>query len=396
MYSRRRWSRWPGPSCAAAIALVLGAAIPLATGSATRAEEPPPFILGTVLPDTGALDSYGPATQQAVRLAVEDARDAGADVELVSGDSGDGVGTVRATIRRLRDQGVTAVVGPMSSRLLLDTLGEFGDLAVVSPSTASPLLTGRIARTAPSDALQGAALAKLAAQSRVVRLAIVAPRGDQALAAAAIAEAAYRGMETRLITFGARTSASKIAAQVSAAAADGVLLASSTETTSIVRELLRRGLPATVVMTASAGAGVDARSLPRQALRGARVLGPDLRVPLPLRERLAGVRKFDYAAQAYDAAAVAILAARQVIASGVEPIGPAIRAAIPAVTTGGTACRLAECLRLIGQGRDIDYQGFSGDVDLGPEGDPVVATFVVRTLGADNAPTGPLTYVRVP
>ena len=388
MRGRRLWG--------AVSAIAVAASLTAVDATPSVATESPGFVLGTMLPDTGVLDSYGPATQLAVRLAVDDAREAGAVVRLVPGDSGDGIATVSATVARLRGQGVTAVIGPMSSRLLLDALPSLSGLAVVSPATSSPLLTGRITRTSPSDALQGAALAKLAAQSRVVRLAIVVPRDSSALADAAVAEATARGMQTSVITFGRTTSAGKIAARVSAVVADGLLLASAAETTPIVRELLRRGLPATVLLTATAGAGVDAKALPRQTLAGARVLGPDLRVPGELRQRLGALKKLDYAAQAYDAAAIAILAAEQVASTGAAPTGPLVSAALPNVTTGGTACQLADCLRLIGQGRDIDYHGLSGEVDLDADGDPVVATYAVRTLGAANTPAGPVSYVRVP
>ena len=368
----------------------------VAGGPATRATEPAGLVLGTVLPDTGVLDSYGPATQRAVRLAVEDARAAGADVTLVPGDSGDGVGRLEATVERLRSRGVSVVIGPMSSRLMLDTLGAFNGLAIVSPATSSPLLTGRLARISPSDALQGAALAKVAAQSDVVRLAIVVPRGNSAFVDAAVGEATARGVDTRVITYSPSTSASKISSAVVRAAADGLLLASGMETTGIVRELLRRGLPATVLLTATAGAGVDPKQLRRQALAGARVLGPDVRVPEALRERLGNQRRVDYAAHAYDAAAVAILAAEVVIADGGEATGPAVAAVIPGVTTVGQSCDLAECLRLVRLDRDIDYRGLSGEVDLGPDGDPVVAVFELRTLGANNTPGTRVSYVRVP
>lgn len=377
-----------------AVGVVIGVVPVAATPSG--AADSPGFVLGTVLPDTGVLDSYGPATQRAVRLAVEDARDAGADVTLEPGDSGDGVATLSSTVQRLREAGASTVIGPMSSRLLLDAMSAFNGLAVVSPATSSPLLSGRLARTTPSDALQGAALTKLAAQSRVVRLAVVVPRDAPALAESAVAEATARGLQTRVIAFGPTTSAEKVAMRVSATAADGLLLASTSQTTEIVRQLLRRGLPAVVLLTAAAGAEVDARALPRQALAGARVLGPDLRVPVELRQRLGAMKKIDYAAQAYDAAAIAILAAEQVRATGVAPTGPLVSAAIPAVTTSGTTCHLAECLRLLEQRRDINYRGLSGEVDLGANGDPVVATYAVRTLGAANVPIGRVSYVRVP
>ena len=63
------------------------------TAQATPSPEPretTTLTLGTTLPDTGSLKAYGPATQTAVQLAVDDANAAwgvlGADVMLMAGD----------------------------------------------------------------------------------------------------------------------------------------------------------------------------------------------------------------------------------------------------------------------------------------------------------------------
>ena len=64
---------------------------------------------------------------------------------------------------------------------------------------------------------------------------------------------------------------------------------------------------------------------------------------------------------------------------------------------GGTKCdALASCLRKVRDGVDIDYVGLSGAVDLGDAGEPIVATYAVRTFGSNNAPGTRVRYVSVP
>ena len=387
-------------------ALLLAAALALPVVAAPVAQaQGEGLVLGTALPTTGALAAYGPATQTAVLLAVEDANAAGgvagAEVTLVRGDSGDSPQAFATTAARLRTAGAQAVVGPLSSALLLDSLASLDGLAFVAPAATSPLLNGRVARTSPSDDLQGMALARLAAQSRVSRLAIVVPRAAIAMARAALSEATLQSMTGEIVAYTPRARAADVAESIARVHADGVILMGGTETTGIIRELLRRGLPATVLLTATAGASIDGAALPRGLLRGARELGPDLRVPQPLADRIRArdrsAKEISYAALAYDAAAVAILAAEQSARFLGEVTPDGIKAAIPSVSAVGTPCTtLASCLRKVRTGVDIDYVGQSGAVDLSAAGDPLVATYAVRTLGPNNEPGPRVRYVTVP
>lgn len=381
-------------------------AAPLSPSAATpRAIAP--LIIGTALPDTGELASYGKGTQAAVRLAINDLNAAGgvlgAPVTMLRGDSGDAkTTTLVKTLDSLRAAGAQSVVGPMSSSLLLANLSKATGLTLVSPATTSPLLTGEIYRVVPSDVMQGVALAKLASIGGVVRLAVVAPKSATTISDAAIAEAKARHIATLTFTYPATIKdASALAASIAAKHPDGIIFAGGAETGNIVGALVKRGMPTHVYFTSWAGAGAASRSLPRGTLLGAKELGPDLRVDPAFRKRITSVNsavtKFDYTPQAYDSAAVIGLAAAQAgHAFGV--ITPdSIAAAIPSVTTYGQPCTsIAVCLPLIGQGLDVDYVGVSGPLDISEDGDPVMATYVVRTFGGNNEPGTSVRYVRVP
>lgn len=360
-------------------------------------------MLGTVLPDTGNLSAYGPATQAAVRLAVDDANAAGAfTVRLVPGDSGDaGAGTFARTVERLRAGGVQALIGPLSSPLLLDELDAIAGLPTVSPATTSLELTGDVFRVVPSDAAQGAVLARLAAQAGVLRLAVVAPREFAAVADAAQAEGRARGIEVVVVGYPASARPAEVAARVARARADGLLLASAAETNGILRALLRGGMPANAYVTSMSAGRISADDLPRGTLRGAQVLSPDTRVSPAFGRRLdtlvPGARERAYSPQAYDAAAITILAAAQADRMLGEVTSAGISAFLPAVTTSGVTCdTVASCLRKVADGIDIDYSGVSGTIDLGIDGTPVSGSFAVRTYGADNVPGSRARYVRFP
>jgi branched-chain amino acid transport system substrate-binding protein len=385
--------------------LVPTAALPSSAAPAVPVpRETTTLVLGTALPDTGSLAAYGPATQAAVRLAVDDANAAGGvlgtDVLLRPGDSGgSGEGTFARTLTRLSD--AQAVIGPMSSTLALDNLGAISGRTVISPATTSPELTGVLARTVPAEPLNGAMLATLAKQRGAVRLVVVGPREQRPLIDAALDRAGDLGLASTSVTFTKRQSAANIATRIVRTSADAMLLASGAETTGILRELLPRGMPAFVLLAPSAATGVQANALRRGTLDGALAIELDLGVPRGLATRIRDLvptaKTMEYAAQAYDAAAIAILAAE---ASG-RLVGAmtaeTVRAALPAVTSIGTPCdRLAECLRLLRRGVDIDYGGYAGPYALDGAGDPGAARYLVRVYGTNNKPGSSARPARYP
>jgi branched-chain amino acid transport system substrate-binding protein len=55
------------------------------------------------------------------------------------------------------------------------------------------------------------------------------------------------------------------------------------------------------------------------------------------------------------------------------------------VSTGGTKCTsYQECVDLLGNDEDIDYDGVSGPVEFNDAGDPSEATIGIYQYGADN------------
>ena len=352
------------------------------------------LTLGTTLPDTGSLKAYGPATQAAVQLAVGDANAAGGvlgtDVGLVVGDSG-GTGS-RTFVRTLSSMPqAQAIIGPLSSGLVLDNIDAVSGRTLISPAAVSPQLSGVVARTVPAEPLAGAMLATLAQQRGALRLVVVGPRDQRALLDAAVDRAGELRLAAVAVSYTKRQSAANVATRIVRTSADAMVLASGADTTAILRELIRRGMPARVFLAPSAAAGVQPRDLRKGTLDGAQTIELDLRVPRSLASRLKQIvptaPETAYSAQAYDAAAIAILAAE---ASGRligEITSDGVRAALPSVTSVGQSCEgLAKCLRLLRRGVDIDYVGYAGPYDLDAAGDPGAARYLVRTYGSSNRP----------
>jgi len=379
-------------ACAASMLAVPSAVAQVPPDAQIRATAS--LTLGTVLPDTGGLSAYGPATQAAVRLAVEDANSVGgvmgAQVSLLAGDSGGtGSRTFARTLAAMPE--AQAVVGPLSSALVLDNLDTVDGRTIISPAAVSPDLSGVIARTVPAEPLAGAMLATLAKQRGALRLAVVGPRSQEDLIDAALDRSADLQLAAVSVVYPKRQQAAKIAKRVARTSADAMLLASGAETTGILQELIRRGMPARIFLAPVTVGSIDPGRLRRGTLDGAQAVELDLRVPRSLQRRLAvavpDAPQTAYAAQAYDAAAIAILAAE---ASGVllgEITAEGIRAALPSVTSVGEPCKtLVLCLRLLRSGTDIDYVGYVGPYDLDAAGDPEAARYLVRTYGAGNRP----------
>ncbi len=402
---------WIGALCLSASLTVLGtvpatAAPAPSVDAGPRADGDQVLTLGTALPDTGALKAYGPATQAAVRLAVDDANAAGGvlgeRIVLLPGDSGHTDSDVFArTLDRLSGRGAQALIGPMSSDVVLDNVDAVLGRTLVSPATTNPDVAGLVAHVAPTTTLEGVMLTKIADERDVRRIVAVAPRSLSEVADAAADAAELRGMQAVVILYSQRQSPSKIAAKIRRSASDGLLLATDTKTSAIVQALITRGMPSNVLLTSWAANEINPKKIKKGALQGAVTVSYDLAVPRSLKKRVLRIvpdaSQLAYSPQAYDAAAISILAAEQSgrFLGAITPDG--IRAALPSVTAGGISCTtLKRCLELARQGRDIAYVGYTGPLDLNDEGEPEASRYLMRTFGKDNKLRDSTRAVRLP
>jgi ABC-type branched-subunit amino acid transport system substrate-binding protein len=144
-----------------------------------------PLVFGGLLPASGGLAFAYPPIIAAAQLAVAEINDAGGvfgvDVEWVDADSGTDPQVARRGLADLVDEDVHIIIGPAASGVTAAILEEAAAAGriVFSPSNTEATLSaadhdGYYFRTAPSDVLQGAALADIMLRDGLARITIVA------------------------------------------------------------------------------------------------------------------------------------------------------------------------------------------------------------------------------
>lgn len=146
--------------------------------------------IGSVMSLTGSLGALGQEIAKGAQLAIADLNAAGGvngcqlELSLLDDQTNPSVGVDAA--RKLVDvQQVPAIVGALSSGVsaaVLSSVTAQSNIVLISPSSTSPTFTelaqqgktnGYWFRTAPSDALQGVAMAKLATDAGLKKVAVL-------------------------------------------------------------------------------------------------------------------------------------------------------------------------------------------------------------------------------
>jgi len=142
--------------------------------------------LGTLLPRSGALGAFGEAMDNGVRLAVSEINQSGGvlgkKLAVISCDDGTDADQAERATRHLADvAGVKAIIGGGASGVTIEAFNRVAKAArilMMSPSATSPAITnlpddGLLWRTAPSDAVQGRAIAEYLVRRNFKKVAIV-------------------------------------------------------------------------------------------------------------------------------------------------------------------------------------------------------------------------------
>lgn len=353
------------------------------------------FVLGVVSPDTGPGVDIGQSVEAAVTLAADEINAAGGiigqRVQVVQRDEGDNPAMALRAVQDLVQLGADAIVGPTSSNDLLATLSvtiDAGTLTCAPTATALALDAfpdrGLLLRTVPSDSLQAAAMARLVDESGSADATIVYlddPYGRPL--ADAVQEAVAAQGTSVTATIGFTTDEERLAAAgdqirslqpdlvvVVADAVTGPLIIDAIEHLGIaprpnyiVNDAVRRPSSAGMAIAGSLAdrvQGVAPLTTADDAGFLTRLRGVD--------DSVSGL----FAHDAYDCVNLIALAA-----TSVDSIDPGdISAAVPAVSEGGTSCAsFPDCTAELEAGRNIDYDGPSGNLAIGLDGDPDLATF---------------------
>ena len=358
--------------------------------------------LGGILPETGNLAFLGPPEFAGVELAVQDINAAGgvlgADVEWLPGDSGDNGEVANATVDRLLAEDVDGFIGAASSGVSLTVIDKITQAGKIhfSPANTSPAFTdyadnGLYFRTAPSDVIQGAALADVMLADGAATAAFLVLNDSYGTGLQQYTIEPYVAGGGTVVYGETETydpQAENFDAEISSVVAanpDAIVIIGFDETAQILGGLIEAGFgPDTKLIYGTDGNMGNA--LAQQfddpsVVAGMKGTLPGVDVAGELadfRDALLGVDPdlidFSYAAESYDAVIVTALAA---IAAGSDD-GVAVAAEINEVTRGGEKCTtFADCKALLEGGADIDYDGVSGPLDFIDAGEPSVASILI-------------------
>jgi ABC-type branched-subunit amino acid transport system substrate-binding protein len=355
---------------------------------------------GGILPETGNLAFLGPPEFAGVELAVADINEAGgvlgAPVEWLSGDSGDNGEVANATVDRLLAEDVDGFIGAASSGVsltVIDKITQAGKFQI-SPANTSPTLTdyddnGLYFRTAPSDVIQGAALADIMLADGAATAAFLVLNDAYGTGLLEYTKGPYEagGGET-VYEVVYDPQAENFDAEVGATVAanpDAIVIIGFDETSKILTGLIEAGFgPSEKLIYGTDGnmgnALAQAFDDP-SVVAGMRGTLPGVDVAGQLadfRDRLLGIDPelidFSYSAESYDAVVIAALAA---IAGGSDD-GVTVGANMNDVTRGGEKCTtFADCVALLDGGADIDYDGVSGPLEFIDQGEPSQASILI-------------------
>lgn len=143
-------------------------------------------LLGVLMPNTGGLGALGPSISRAAYLAVDEINQAGGigdgrQLALLDCDTATNPEKAVEAAQRLVDLGVPAIIGAAASSSTIKVFNEVArpaGVVMISPSSTTPAISDLpdddlLWRTAPSDAIQGAAIAAFLEAQNIRKVAVI-------------------------------------------------------------------------------------------------------------------------------------------------------------------------------------------------------------------------------
>ncbi|CAO1653366.1 ABC transporter substrate-binding protein [Salinibacterium sp. NYA9b] len=397
-----------------AVAGVIAAALVLSGCSAEAPVEETPapkdltLTVGALVPESGALDKFGPAVSAAIALAAQDVNDANAKltVNVESADSGDSTGTTAEdAVTELLAARATVIIGGLSngiSKKVIDTITEAG-VVEISPANDSPDFSNYgdnnlYWRTSPSCALEGTALGNEMAE-RIGEGSIAILSEDtlcEPLLPRALSEAFLRGGGELLSQEMIDESAIDLDEQIDRAIAakpDAVAIVGSKRSEKIAKAFIAAGYSGDQLFFTGLSLGERGSGFAAGSLTGSIVTHPGLDVSTisdftdRLLEINPSLKDFSYAAESYDAVILASLAALASQKISGEAISSKLQEVSGGSGDGEVATTFADAAKIVLDGRTVDYDGVSGPITLNDNGDPQGAIIGIYQYGSDNVYT---------
>ncbi len=378
----------------------LGDAAPSCTGEADGT-----LNIGGLLPQTGDLSFLGPPEEAGVALAVADVNAGGGvlgtDMVFTPGDSGDTDPDVaNPTVQTHLNAGADVILGAASSGVSLNVIDAITGACVIqfSPANTSPEFTeydddDLYFRTAPSDVLQGQVLADLMIEDGVASAALLARQDSYGEGLLQYTQLPFEEQGGEVVLDQvydpeAQSFEAEVDAVVSADP-DALVMIGFDESSRILNSLFEQGFTPDekqiYLVDGNVGNALGEDFTDPGTLVGIKGTLPAAELTDEFRARLLETDPelidFSYGPETYDAVIITALAT--IAADTDDPA--AIAAQINGVTRDGEACETFEdCVALLEDGEDIDYNGPSGPQEFSQPGEPTAASFAVLSYGEDN------------
>ncbi len=392
------------------LAILLGGAALLLAGALAACggdeEQPGPLKIGLMLSFGDSPSETTLGRQRAFELAIKHINEGGGvfgqPVAIAVGDASAAGGPAAEARRLIEEEGVHAIVGPSSSAdslLVIEVTGPAG-IPAISPSASSPRLTAAsdrdfFFRTVLSDVAQGPVLAQLALDRGYERVGLLYRDDAWGQGLATTFQEAWTGELTAVpVAPDQESYLSELEQSASGSPEALVLITFGTEGAIIVAEAIEAGLYDQFVFG-------DALRRPEliDTIGGAHLSGMYGVAGAHLRDTAAAqtweaaalaeygeVPELTYIRQTYDATIAIALAAQA--AGSIE--GAAIRDELRAIGSapGETVIAgpegVAEALRILRDGGEVDYQGAAGTVDWDENGDLVRGAVAIWRFTAEG------------
>ena len=364
------------------------------TDTTTAGDEETPeasLVIGTVLPESGALAFLGPPQIEGVQLAADDLAAAGADVAVITGDSGTDGAVAQETVERLLGQGANTIVGAAASGVSQDIIQTLFDSSIpqCSASNTSPAFSDQenasfYFRTVPPDEAVSPIIADVVASAGHTNVAIVARADDYGTALAELVnqELDGLGVANEITTYDPdNVSTDAVVGAVGAQGADSVVLISFDEGFPIIQAALEAGVPADAMYGADGifsntlNESVDAEN--PNVIDGFTVIGASGSEEFNARLTEITDGNLIYGGQAYDCVITLALAFAQAGSTDGQAL---IDAAIDVTNDdeGDTTCESYEdCIAALDAGEGINYDGVAGPIELDEAGDPTFGRYAI-------------------
>jgi len=349
--------------------------------------------VGALMPMTGGLQPYGVGCLEGIKLAVKEINAQGGvlggQLDLIVGDTQTSPQPGVAAAQKLVNvDKVSALVGALSSGVtvpIAQSVSVPAGVAQISNASTAPNITTLedndfLFRTVPTDAVQGVGLAELTIEAGIKDVAIVYINNDYGKGLAEAFTAAYEakgGKVTASVGFEEKQASYR--GELQKASEGGskhlVQIAYPVDGTPMLKQSLEGGFFANFIFTDGMKANEVIDAIGAEYLNGSfGTTAESAGEAKGIFQKAFGATEKPYADTAYDATMIIALAAEKAGSDDPKAIRDALRDVANAPGEQVLPGEYAKAVKLIKEGKDIDYVGASGPVDFDGAGD-VSGTF---------------------